>query len=404
LATFKQLSSGHWRAQVRRKGRYLSQTFKRNTAAQEWARAIETRIDRGETPTRMDRLEAPPPTAKIRANTFGQLIDLHVQDMKGVGRAPRRSKDATLQALNAQLGGLRLDELTRERFIQFGRDRARRGAGPVTVNIDFSYIRLVISHAAAVHGVAVSPEPVELARIALKRLGIIGKSRARERRPTANELERLIGYLDANPRQLIPMGRIVRFAVATAMRQDEITRVRWADIDAEGRTIIVRDRKDPRDKTGNDQKTPLLDATGFDAWALIEEQKSVAGRDDCVFPYNGRSIGAAFRRACRELGIDDLHFHDLRHEAASRLFEAGLSIEQVALVTGHKDWKMLKRYTHLRPEHLYRRQIALAEYQTAPRPAPALPAAAGVTFSLSAQWGGNRPAIGVPAALTPLAK
>jgi hypothetical protein len=162
----------------------------------------------------MDRLEAPQPTAKIRANTFGQLIDLHVQDMKGVGRAPRRSKDATLQALNAQLGGLRLDELTRERFIQFGRDRARRGAGPVTVNIDFSYIRLVISHAAAVHGVAVSPEPVELARIALKRLGIIGKSRARERRPTANELERLIGYLDANPRQLIPMGRIVRFAVA----------------------------------------------------------------------------------------------------------------------------------------------------------------------------------------------
>ncbi len=317
------------------------------------------------------------------------MIDLHVQDMCEVGRAPRRSKDATLQALKAKLGGLRLDELTRERFIQFGRDRARRGAGPVTVNIDFSYIRLVIAHAAAVRGVAISPEPVELARIALKRLGIIGKSRARERRPAANELERLIGYLDANPRQLIPMGRIVRFAVATAMRQDEITRIRWADIDAEGRTVVVRDRKDPRDKAGNDQKTPLLDATGFDAWSLIEEQRAAVGRDERVFPYNPRSIGAAFRRACRELAIDDLHFHDLRHEAASRLFEAGLSIEQVALVTGHKDWKMLKRYTHLRLEHLYRRQVALAEHRRAPSPAAALPAAARAAFSLSAQWGGQ---------------
>ena len=54
-----------------------------------------------------------------------------------------------------------------------------------------------------------------------------------------------------------------------------------------------------------------------------------------------------------ELKIEDLHFHDLRHEGTSRLFEAGFSIEQVALVTGHKDWKMLRRYTHLKPEHLH---------------------------------------------------
>jgi integrase len=53
------------------------------------------------------------------------------------------------------------------------------------------------------------------------------------------------------------------------------------------------------------------------------------------------------------LKIDDLHFHDLRHEATSRLFEAGLTIEKVALVTGHKDWKMLRRYTNLRPESLH---------------------------------------------------
>ncbi|MBL4821255.1 MAG: tyrosine-type recombinase/integrase, partial [Gammaproteobacteria bacterium] len=56
------------------------------------------------------------------------------------------------------------------------------------------------------------------------------------------------------------------------------------------------------------------------------------------------------------LDIEDLHFHDLRHEATSRLFEAGLTIERVALVTGHKDWKMLRRYTHLKPEDLHKFQ------------------------------------------------
>src|SRR3546814_4337692 len=87
---------------------------------------------------------------------------------------------------------------------------------------------------------------------------------------------------------------------------------------------------------------------------LIRVQRKYDPRGDRIFPYNPRSVGTAFRRACRALKIENLHFHDLRHEATSRLFEAGLRIEQVALVTGHRDWKMLKRYTHLRPEHLYR--------------------------------------------------
>lgn len=89
--------------------------------------------------------------------------------------------------------------------------------------------------------------------------------------------------------------------------------------------------------------------------ALIDDQCDFLGRRaGRIFPYNSRSVGTAFRRQCRELGIKDFHFHDLRHEATSRLFEAGFSIEQVALVTGHKDWKMLRRYTHLKPEALHR--------------------------------------------------
>lgn len=343
MPTFKQLPSGNWRAQVRRKGVYASETFRRHKDAQEWALATERRIDLGQPATR----------SKVKdPTTFGDLIDLHVTDMKEVLRAPRRSKAFTLDALKTKLGKLKLKDLTRERLIQFGKDRAKEGAGPVTISMDIGYIKLVVSHAAAVHGVRVQVEPIDLARIALKRLGLVGKGRERDRRPTLDELQALANYFASNSRQIIPLGRIMRFAVATAMRQDEICRIRWEDIDAKARTVIVRDRKDPRDKNGNDQKVPLLDVTGFDAWAILEEQKPFSGNSSLVFPYNGRSVGTAFRRACKELRIKDLKFHDLRHEAASRLFEAGFTIEQAALVTGHKDWKMLKRYTHLRPEHL----------------------------------------------------
>lgn len=114
--------------------------------------------------------------------------------------------------------------------------------------------------------------------------------------------------------------------------------------------LLIRDRKDPRHKTGNDQRIPVLSDSGYDPCALIEEQRALVGSRGRIFPYNGRSIGTAFRRVCHTLGIKDLRVHDLRHEATSRLFEAGFSIEHVALVTGHKDWNMLRRDTHIRPE------------------------------------------------------
>lgn len=149
------------------------------------------------------------------------------------------------------------------------------------------------------------------------------------------------------------MARIVRFALATAMRQDEICRARWEDYDPGTRKLFIRDRKDPRRKTGNHQRIPLLSISGYDPCTLIEEQRKIVSSRGRIFPYYGRSVGAAFRRVCRTLQIEDLHFHDLRHEATNRLFEAGFTIEQVALVTGHKDWKMLRRYTHPRPENLH---------------------------------------------------
>lgn len=345
MATIRQLQSGHWQVQIRLKGRKASETFIRYDHAREWATDAEAQIDRG---------HAPSGRRARSAKTFCALINLHVDDMKDVGKPPGRSKSATLEMLRRELGTLKIGDLDRERLIRFGRDRAKEGAGPVTVGQDIGAIKLVLSHAAAIHGMDVSIEPVQLARIALKRLGLIGKGKERDRRPTEEELKGLFAHFDCNPRQFIPMSRIIKFAIATAMRQEEICRVTWSDLNVQSKMLTIRDRKDPREKKGNDQRIPLLGVSGYDAFGLIEEQRAIRNNEDeRIFPYVHKSAGTAFTRACKELAIEDLHFHDLRHEGTSRMFEAGFSIQQVALVTGHRDWKMLRRYTHLRPETLH---------------------------------------------------
>jgi hypothetical protein len=148
-----------------RKGKYVNETFVRRKDAEEWALDIERRIDRQE-----------PATSRAReAKLFGDLIALHRQDLEEVGKKIGRSKDASLTFLDGRLGHLRLGELDRERHIKFGKE----GAGPVTVGIDLGYIKTILSHAAAVHGVTVSIEPIDLARIALGRLGLVCKGTRR---------------------------------------------------------------------------------------------------------------------------------------------------------------------------------------------------------------------------------
>ncbi|WP_146991433.1 site-specific integrase [Bradyrhizobium macuxiense] len=263
--------------------------------------------------------------------------------------------------LKEDLGSTKLLRLDRERLIEYGRKRAKEGAGPATLAIDMSFIRTIATHAAAVHGIEVSAEEVRLARFALKHLGLVGKSDERDRRPTQDELDELIEYFESNPRQVIPMARTVRYAIATTMRQEEICRPDWLLVDMKKRILTIIDRKDPRKKDGNNQRVPLLNLTGYDAWEIMLQQRIITGGQGRVFPYNHRSVSKAFARACEELKIADLHFHDLRHEGTSRLFEAGLTIEKVALVTGHKDWRTLRRYTKLKPEELHK-------LQTAPQP------------------------------------
>ncbi len=255
--------------------------------ADAWVREVEIALDQERDPTAR-RLS--------KKDTFASLIDLHIEDLRALGKPIRRSKDAVLRRLKKRLGDLPVAHLTRERIVQFGRDRAREGAGPATLSVDISFIGTVLTHAAAVHGLNVDAEAVRLARVALSKIGLVGAAKERDRRPTPDELEKLYAFFDANERLTLPMTRIVQFAIASAMRQDEIFRIQWQHLDAHNRTITVLNRKDPRKKDTNDQRVPLLAATGYDAFALLMEQKTETPRSARCFPFNGKSVGASFTR------------------------------------------------------------------------------------------------------------
>jgi integrase len=347
MATIVRLHSGNWRAQVRRKGRYASRTFRLKEDADTWAFALEREIDL-------------PTKTKSDADkwSFEELIDLYLEDMRQLGHTVGRTRRHLLERIRPSLGRLKLSEFTRPNLIEFGRSRARQSAGPATVLSNFSDIRAILTHVESVHGVRIPHEDFRLASVALRKLGLMRESIPRRRRPTVDEINRLIEHFQSHPRQYIPMDRIIQFAIATAIREGEIFRIEWKDVDKKKRLVTIRDRKAPQDKQGNHQVVPLLNLTGFDAWQIIMEQRILTRGIGRVFPYSAASAGSAFGRACQMLNIEDLRFHDLRRESATRFFEAGLPIEKVALITGHKSWDMLKRYTRLNPEDLVKLQTA----------------------------------------------
>jgi len=317
-----------WRALVRRSGfKTVCKTFLAKAEAIRWAREIESNID----------AQRHTDTTGAKAHRMDVIITRYEAEFE-LGRTAVN----VLKHLRQGMGNLNLETLTAKSVADYV---AGRGYGPSTAAVEMAVLGRILRVAKSVWKMPVKPEIMTDARDALKISGKVKKSRARNRRPTADELERLCAYFDT--RSTLPMRDIIQFAVATAMRAGEITRLRCADLDEAKATITIRDRKDPKAKIGNHQVVPLL----ADAMAIIAKQP----RDgDLIFPFKEGTFSSIFPRACQALGIVDLRFHDLRHEGASRLFEKGYQIHEVAMFTGHADWSMLKRYTQLRAADLRR--------------------------------------------------
>lgn len=336
MASITQVN-GKWRALVRRKGfPSYCKTFSTKAQASAWAKGIESEISKGSTP----RVEA----VVGRPMTVGELV----QEYRKIRESSRPIADTgsehyVLNTLTAFLGDLDASRLTVDDLVNFARTRSDMGAGPYTINMDISKLGTVIRLVSSIKHMSL-PDVVGMARPALSHLKLIGGGGKRERRPTDDELVRITEELET--RRGLVYADAVRFAVGTAMRRGEITGLLWADLDPEKKLVLVRDRKDPRQKSGNDQWVPLLGGM----WDLVQSQPKVSER---IFPIHESTMSKYFTWACRDLCIPDLHFHDLRHDGVSRLFEQGYRIEQVALVSGHKTWANLKRYVQLKPESLH---------------------------------------------------
>jgi len=324
---------------VYRKGKqahYQSRTFQKRSNAIEWLRLQENLID------------DPKFTKQLQHNkvTLSELIDRYVDEYGTITRF-ERSKSASLAYLQkTDLGRLTAFEITSDVLINHIRDRRSEGVTGSTAANDLIWTRVVCKTAVAAWKIPIDLTEIESAFIFCRSNGLISRPKTRDRRPTTEELKTLSEYFKSRDnRASIPMHDIMWFAIYTGRREAEITRLLRSDNNAKEKTGIVRDLKHPRQKIGNHKKFKYTN----EAWKLMKKQK---GDDDRIFPYDPRSVSSAFTKSCQACGIEDLRFHDLRHEATSRLFEKGYTITEVQMFTLHEDWGAMQRYANLRPEDI----------------------------------------------------
>jgi integrase len=332
-----------WLAQIviKRGGKIIlreNKTFERRSIASAWLSQREEHLGQPEA------LESALQTKSNdnRVPTLADAIDRYVRESnKKIGR----TKTQVLKSIkDFDIADKPCASITSTDLVAFAREKLETGVQPQTVSNYLSHLGAVFAIARPAWNYPLDRQAMQDASIVADRLGLTTKSRERDRRPTLVELDKLMTHFkdrsSATPSS-IPMHRIIAFAIFSTRRQEEIIRIAWKDLDKEGRRVLVRDMKNPGQNIGNDVWRDLQE----EALAIVEAMPRVAEQ---IFPYTTDAIGASFTRACKLLGIEDLHFHDLRHDGVSRLFELGFNIPRVASNSGHRSWTSLKRYTHLR--------------------------------------------------------
>lgn len=328
-------------AQITRRGHghQESRSFDRRKTAEAWAKKREREIDDAIANGR------PIMTQTLSNATLGDAIDRYIKDSrKEIGK----TKAQVLSTIRKEydIASMRCDKITSQDIVAFARELHNRPGldSAATVLNYLSHLSAVFSIARPAHGLQLDKQAMDDAMTVCKKMGFTAKSKKRDRRPSLDELELLLTYFEkrsAHRPKSCPMHKIVVFAIFSTRRQEEICRITWADYDIAGQRVLVRDMKHPGDKAGNDTWVELPDP----CCAIINAMPKTSER---IFPFTVDAVSAGFTRACKALTIKDLHFHDLRHEGASRLFEMGRTVPQAAAVTGHRSWSSLQRYTHLR--------------------------------------------------------
>lgn len=319
MAYFEKRGSS-WRAQVRRKGYpTLSATFDTKAEAQRWAAEIEGDMSRARF---VDIREAESTTLAEALKRYRREVSDHKKGEKQEGVRIKRWLEDPLA--EKSLASLKSSDLAAWRD-----ERLKEGKSTATVRLNLAIISHLYTVAAKEWGIEGLVNPC-------RNLRMPAGSKSRDRRPTSDELSRIYAEA-AKIHHELPV--IIELAADTAMRRSELVLLRRDQI--KGKVAHLEDTKN-----GSRRLVPLSSR----ARKLLDElPKQINGR---VFSLSPQSVSNYFPRACKAAGVSGLTYHDLRHEATSRLFERGFTMMEVASITGHKTLAMLQRYTHLCPSAL----------------------------------------------------
>jgi integrase len=314
-----------WHAQVRRKGRAsVTRSFRSKFEALLWVREQEFEADKGR----------PQVHRTLRGITVADIVSRYRDEVVPRKRGADRETLVINAFLRHPLACVALADVTTGMASAYCAERLRR-VKPGTINRELDILR----HAFAV---ARRNWDVPLAHNAFAEVTRPKGGAPRERRLHAGEQERLQAACDQCRNPFVRF--LVQLALETAMRRGELLRMRWCDVSAEKRTLHI-----PITKNGHARTIPLSGA----ALALLRDLRDHCGPScERVLPITENAAKMAWKRLAKRARLENLRFHDLRHEAISRFFEKGLNVPEVALISGHRDPRMLFRYTHPRAEDI----------------------------------------------------
>lgn len=329
-----------------------SKTFSKRALATAWIKKREAEI------------EANPDIMLNREAKSMRLQDVIIKYIDELGDQFGRTHIKSLLLISRlPIAAKQIGTLRREDYTAFadgrlsGKYEGLTPITPATLNGDMIGLRSVLKQAKLAWGLNVNLAEFEDAMLGLKHSRKVGASKQRNRTPTSDELQKITTYFYtrfSRHKSYYPMHLIIWLAIYTARRQDELTRLRLSDYN--GEWWLVRDAKSPQGSIGNHINTKVTDKAVGVINALLDDKirdtLKVGNKlwdSELLLPLSGKTISTRFTHACKMLGIEDLHFHDLRHEAATRLSEQGLTVPQMQQVTGHESWSSLQRYVSVTP-------------------------------------------------------
>lgn len=327
----------YWRAEVRRKGHKPTyRTFDTQAAAQKWARRVEAEIDTG---FYVDNSAA-------EKMILGEALKQYRREVAAKKRHPAQEYGRIDRWLRNDLCFRTLANLKGADFARYRDQRRAQGKAENTIRLELQ----LVSH---LYEIARKEWGMEGLMNPLKNIRKPSVSAARDRRLESGEYEKIKTMLaDSGNPYAAPAFDL---AIETSLRQGTLFGLKWEWVDLEKRLIRIPPSARGAENKGVPAALPL--STRAHAVLLSIHPVDNAGVQEAepsgsILNTTPNAVRCIWKRVLPLLGIENLRWHDLRHEAASRLFEKGLHPFEVACITGHKSMQMLKRYTHLKPESL----------------------------------------------------